>query len=312
MHSINFYVWEFLAARGFKKIYAHCPDAVKMRQAIKDNSKFFDTLDPRSIITPVENAPFDGEWIRPKSGQARVTVLYLHGGYFLMGNPESFRSFLTYFAARANVNILAVDYPLAPEYPYPHAIETTHKAYQWLLNKGTNPEEIVLAGDSAGGGLTLSLLQSIRAHGEPMPASAICLCPFLNQNIDVNGLPEALKNDKFLSAPVAELAIKCYVNGSDKLDPMVSPMYADLTGFPPIFLQTGTGDALYEQAEEFSKRAKHQNCKLTFDVWDDMPHDWQVIMGSNVKESREAIDNICTFLNSTTSHVKQKAQTAQY
>lgn len=309
MHSISFYVWKFLAARGLQNTYRHHKDISAMRRSIDNNSKLFIRLDPKASISKIDHGSLKGDWIKPVSMRSEIIILYLHGGSFIMGKPENFRTFLTYLCPRVKAEILALDYPLAPEYPFPAGLENAHEAYKWILKSGYDPGKIVIAGDSAGGGLALSLAQRIRDSKEPMPASIVCLNPWLDLDLDYSKLNDALKKDKFLSAPVAELSIKCYVKDEKRNNPLISPLYADLTGFPPIFLQTGTKDTLVDQARDFEERAKKQNAVITLDIWDGMPHDWQVIMVSNVKESREAIDNICTFINSTTAYSKKNKTT---
>jgi acetyl esterase/lipase len=211
-----------------------------------------------------------------------------------------YRGFLSYLTKTANVNIVSVDYRLTPENHYPAALDDVYTTYKWFIETGVDLNRLVIAGYSAGGNLVVGLLQKIRDNHLPMPVSAVLICPWLDLSDNAIISEQAAKYDKIIPL---EYIIRCkdeYAPGEDRKHPLISPINADTKGFPPLYIQTGTGDTLSPQALEFENRARQQGVDVVCDVWKDMPHDWQVLLTPLVKESRDAIKDIATYINEST------------
>lgn len=250
---------------------------------------------PKVSYQTIENAPIKGEWVVPKEGPTETTILFLHGGGHVMGTLFGYREFLSYFALQARARILSLDYRLSPEHPFPASSEDAFTAYRWLLDNKVDPAHLVVSGDSAGGGLTLALLQLIRKEQLPQPAAAICLCPWVDLSEEAPYDKEVLNRDKMLDLQSGEKFRGMYAGNNDLHNPLISPIYADLTGLAPIFIQVGTNDSLITQNLKFEKLARQQNADVTLDVWDDMPHDWQVFL-IRTAEAKAAIAKVCDFI----------------
>jgi acetyl esterase/lipase len=237
------------------------------------------------------------EWqIVPGAVQDRV-LLYFHGGGWVMGSAYGFRSLTVALGKVTQMRVLSVNYRLAPEHPYPAALEDCTNAYQWLLRQGFNPLNIIIAGDSAGGQLTLTTILNLRDKGTPFPKGAVCLSPCTSlDTIDLerqhrsHGETDPILGDigTFWWVP-AYLGIE---NPVDPKNPLVSPLYGDLQGFPPLLVQATPPEILFETARQFVERAKASGVDATLETWEGMIHVWQLFGLGLFPEAQEAIDRI--------------------
>jgi acetyl esterase/lipase len=172
---------------------------------------------------------------------------------------------------------LGVDYRLAPEHSFPAAVEDATAAYRWIISTGVNPTSVVIAGDSAGGGLTLATLIALRDAADPLPAAAICMSPW----VDLECLGETLAQQ--------------YLGDADPRTPLAAPLYADLEGLPPILIQVGSAETLLDDATRIAKRAKAAGVEVSLDIWEDMIHGWQ-IFAPFLPEGQQALESIGTFI----------------
>ena len=249
---------------------------------------------------PVSVSGVPAEWIAaPGAVQDRV-ILYLHGGGYVIGSINTHRAMIARIARASNARALAIDYRLAPEHPFPAAVDDATAAYKWLLAEGYEPGKIVIAGDSAGGGLTLAALVALRDSGVPMPAGAVPISPWT----DLEGTGEsvrsrAAKDPMVTQSNLAESA-KQYYGAHDPKDPLVSPLHANFRGLPPMLIHVGDAEILLDDATRVAERAKQAGVDVELEVWDDMIHVWHVF-AKLLPEGQQAIDKIGKFVIARTS-----------
>jgi acetyl esterase/lipase len=230
-------------------------------------------------------------WVAPKSGVQSKVLLCAHGGGYVLGSMYSHRKLFGHFAARVGCRALIVNYRRAPEYPHPQPVNDMADAYRWLLECGAvaGPQDVAFLGDSAGGALAITTMLLARARGLPMPAAAVALAPYL----DMEALGESYdRNAAFdmLGSRQGNLRFISVFLGAqgDPRDPLANPLFADLTGLPPIFLQVGGHDVLADDSVRFHARAKAAGIYTTLDIAPEMPHVFQFLAG-NVPQADEAI-----------------------
>ena len=237
-------------------------------------------------IAPVANQKFKGSWFVPKKLDGDVTVLYFHGGGYSF-YPKSYASFIALIALAAKSTIFALDYSLAPEQQFPTQLGEALQAYRWLLEAGDDPQRIVVAGDSAGGNLVLGLLQVLRDLKFPMPALAVALSPPTDFAVDPAGIvcnPEC----DWIEADMLTRWADWFCDPDQRWNPLVSPVRADWHGLPPIYIQAGRAEILYESIEAFADRARSGGADVVLESWQDMNHDFQMF-GKHVPQSAEAL-----------------------
>lgn len=241
------------------------------------------------------------EWIGAPNAAADRVILYLHGGGYVMGSIETHRELMARVSKAALARCLALDYRLAPENPFPAAVNDATAAYRWLLGQGIKPGRIVIAGDSAGGGLTLATLIALRDLGLQTPAAGVCLSPWT----DLEGTGESMRTraaqDPIVSREMIVTLAKLYVGeNGDMHDPLAAPLYADFTDLPPLFIQVGDAETLLDDATRIAERAEEGGVDVTLQIWEEMPHVWQWF-APILPEGQEAIDKIGEFVLKHTS-----------
>ena len=249
---------------------------------------------------PVNAGGVPAEWIAaPGAVQDRV-ILYLHGGGYVIGSINTHRAMIARIARASNARALAIDYRLAPEHPFPAAVDDATAAYKWLLAEGYEPRKIVIAGDSAGGGLTLAALVALRDSGVPMPAGAVPISPWT----DLEGTGESVRSraakDPMVTQSNLSESAKQYYGAHDPKNPLVSPLHANFRGLPPMLIHVGDAEILLDDATRVAERAKLAGVKVELEVWDDMIHVWHVF-AKLLPEGQQAIDKIGKFVIARTS-----------
>lgn len=227
--------------------------------------------------------------MRLKSGAKNITVLYLHGGGYAYYS-KSHENLIALVTLAAKSNTFALDYRLIPEHPFPAQLEDALGAYRWLLDTGTKPEKLVIMGDSAGGNLTLALLLTLRDSKLPLPALGICIAPWT----DVENSGKSLKENERYDWVEKRMTLQWadwLCQGSDPSNPILSPINADLRGLPPIYIQAGDAEILYDMIKSFADKAQAQAANVRLDVWRFMNHDFQAF-GDILSESKEALKRI--------------------
>ncbi|MEV5955798.1 alpha/beta hydrolase [Streptomyces sp. NPDC051987] len=229
----------------------------------------------------------------PKAG----TILYCHGGSYVVGSPQTAMSLTGNLVTRTGFRAFSLDYRLAPEHPFPAAIEDTLSAYRALLDSGEDPSAIAFAGDSAGGGLTVTTCLAARDAGLPMPAAIVAFSPGLDMTRTGESMDTKAGIDPFFTRESLEHTGTMYLAGQDPYQPLLSPAtLADLTGFPPMLLQAGTNEILLDDSTRMATRAREAGVDVILDVTADVPHVFQAFAGI-LDEADEALDRAALFLS---------------
>jgi acetyl esterase/lipase len=266
-------------------------DAEQIRKPLNRVALLSPTTSRTELVTVAGMA---AEWQLPADLEPRRVVLYLHGGGYVSGSPRTHRAITARLAQLAPARVLVIDYRLAPESPYPAALEDAWAAYWWLLTNGTPAHQIVLAGDSAGGGLTVALLLALRDAHVPLPAAAVCLSPWL----DLALTGQSVNNDRgadYLNRSVLATSADMYLAGIDPQTPLASPLYADLHGLPPMLLQAGTAELLLDDSIRFAARAHAAEIDLQLETWPEMIHVWHFTFLIQPK-ARAAMRRVAHFI----------------
>jgi monoterpene epsilon-lactone hydrolase len=241
-----------------------------------------------------------GDWLTMPGADAARVVLYIHGGAFVLCSPRGYRPLGSRIAKAMRARTFLVDYRLAPEHPFPAAIQDSADAYRGILAQGVAPSSIVIAGDSAGGNLVIATLLSLRDSAVPLPAAGVCISPW----VDLECVGESMKSKADVDplctydSMIAEAAL--YLNGHSARDPLASPIHADLRGLPPLLIQVGTEETLLDDSTRLARRAEESGVTVRLEVFDGMPHVWHAF-ASYLPEGQEAIDKIGQFVDSRTA-----------
>jgi len=239
------------------------------------------------------------EWIAAPGASEDRVLFYLHGGGYVIGSMRTHREMLSRMSRVSGARVLGLEYRMAPENPFPIAVEDSVAGYRWLLSKGTDPKKIVIGGDSAGGGLTVAALVALRYLGEPMPAAGVCLSPW----VDLEGTGESMTTkaevDPIVQRDLLQFMTNMYMGNRDPRTPLASPLYADLHGLPPLLIQVGTSETLLDDSTRLAERAKAAGVDVTLEVWDDMIHVWQ-LFAPVLPEGQQAIERIGEFIREHT------------
>lgn len=235
-----------------------------------------------------------GEWLTPENAVAGRVILYVHGGAFVAQSPDLHVTMVAPWCRELRSQALMVDYGLAPEHPYPAAIDDVHAAYRWLMSEGWNPKEIVLAGDSAGGNLALALLHRLKGAGEPLPVCAVLLSPLVDFTLSGASIVRESRRD-----PMFTLAFACAIRGQYApperfLDPTVSPLFGDFQGLPPLLFQVGSTEMLLDDSTRAAARAHAAGVQVELEIWHRLPHVFQAL--PMLPEARQAAKRIVDFI----------------
>ncbi|MCO5996930.1 alpha/beta hydrolase [Actinoallomurus rhizosphaericola] len=234
--------------------------------------------------------------VEPSDGPRAGTILYFHGGGWVFGSPETALSLTGHLVAKTGFGAYSVDYRLAPEHPFPAAIEDTLSAYRALLDSGADPSAIAFAGDSAGGGLAVTTCLAARDAGLPLPAALVAFSPGLDATRTGESMNTKEGIDPIFTRAAVEHTGAMYLAGADPHQPLLSPaVLADLTGFPPILIQVGTNEILLDDSTRLAARAREAGVDVILDVTADVPHVFQSFAGL-LDEADEALDRAALFL----------------
>lgn len=235
-------------------------------------------------------------WNDPAGAAMDRVVLYLHGGGYVGGSPATHRRLVGHLARATGCRALSLDYRLAPEHPHPAAVTDATNAYRWLLVQGFTPDHIAISGDSAGGGLTLATLLSIKENGLPQPAAAVPLSPWT----DMEGLGESMqsnaKNDMLIQRDALQATAAQFLGeGTHPRDPLAAPLHGDYRGLAPIYIQVGGDETLLDDSTRVAERARAAGCEVKLDVFPEMQHVFQASVG-NIPEATDAVQRIGQYL----------------
>lgn len=264
------------------------------RQGFKD--LFNSPPHPTATFEAVDANGVPADWIlTPNSAQDRV-ILYLHGGGFVMGSRETYRRMASELAEAAAAKVLLIDYRLAPEHPYPAAIEDGVTAYQWLVNEyGLNATQIALAGDSAGGNLVLQILLSLRETQQALPCAAFVISPYVDLAATGETIQTKAEADIMVDAKLLETLPQMYLPNGNVQDPKVSPIYADLSKLPPLLIHVGTAEILLDDSLVLARRAALADVAVELKVFPGMIHAFH-LFAAMLGEAQCAISEAGVFL----------------
>jgi epsilon-lactone hydrolase len=223
------------------------------------------------------------------------TLMYLHGGAFVVGSPHDYRSLSAELGRAVASRAVSPDYRLAPEHPFPAAVEDALAAYRALLEEGRAPGTIVVAGDSAGGGLVVSMLVAARDQGLPMPAAALAISPWADLACQGRTMQTKAADDPALKRAGLLAMAELYLGSTSAQAPLASPLFANLTGLPPLLIQVGGAEILLDDAVRLAARAGEAGVRVQLSVWPDMPHVWH-FFSFMLAEGRQAIAEAANFL----------------
>ena len=284
------------------------PSIEEMRAGIEMIVSVF-PVSPQVRLEPVQAGGVAAEWIVAPDTEADRVILYLHGGGYVIGSINTHRELASRLSQAARARVLIIDYRLAPEHPHPAAVEDAVSAYRWLLANGCDPSRIAIAGDSAGGGLTVATLVALRDAGLPLPAAGACLSPW----VDLEGTGESMTSkaaeDPIVQADPLRRMAQMYLGGLEARTPLASPLYANLAGLPPLLVQVGTAETLLDDSTRLTERARAVGVDVTLEPWKDMIHVWH-IFATMLPEGRQAIDRIGQFVQERTGEGERRESRA--
>jgi len=245
--------------------------------------------------TPVNAGGVPAEWIAASGAVDDRVILYLHGGGYVMGSIATHREMAARLSKAARARALVIDYRLAPEHPFPAAVDDAVAAYRWLLSQNMKPFRIVVAGDSAGGGLTLATLVALRDAKAPLPAAGVCISPWTDMEGTGDSMVTRAKADPVVQKQGLLGMAQLYLGGKDPKSPLAAPLYANLEGLPPLLIQVGDAETLLDDATRVAEKAKRAGVTVDLEVWPEMPHVWH-LFAPFLPEGQQAIDKIGQYV----------------
>lgn len=243
-------------------------------------------------VTGIQNR--QAEWLIPSGASNDKVILYMVGGGYVSGSCQDHRAMVAKITRGSGVRTLLFDHRLAPEDPYPAALEDAVAAYRWLLTQGVAPSSIIIVGDSAGGGLVLATLLALRDQGIPLPAAAVALSPWTD--LALTGDSYRTKLNASIDPPgMSVVCSKYYVGEHDPRLPWISPLYGDLHGLPPLFICVGANETMLDDSTRFAEKAEAAGVNVTLRVWDGMVHCFP-LMAPLFPEATQALNEICAYI----------------
>jgi acetyl esterase/lipase len=275
--------------------YSWAQGTVQEQRSRQEKSTRFFKIPKGVHCQPFRINDITAEWISCSDAKDGV-ILYLHGGAYSLGSINIHREYLSRLALTTRQTVLAINYRLAPEHPFPAAVEDSLISYRWLLSQGTNPSRIVIAGDSAGGGLALSTLVSLRDAGDLLPACAVCISPWVDLTSSVKSANSRINIDPILNFKLLEMYAKYYAGDLQRNIPLISPVFADLKGLPPLLIHVGTNEILLDQATQILENARIAGVNVTLKTWEGMFHVFQLL--AFLPETQYSLDHINQYIGS--------------
>ncbi|MBD3214259.1 MAG: alpha/beta hydrolase fold domain-containing protein [Candidatus Lokiarchaeota archaeon] len=274
---------------------------IEIHNRVRESRESLDSLAalvdlPSEItLTHIEINGMNAVWIDSPEADSQKVILYLHGGGYIEGSLSSHQDLAMRIGKASKARILLIDYRLAPENPFPAALNDAVSAYEWLIEKqGIPSSQVIIAGDSAGGGLTIATLLRLKELAKALPSAAICLSPWTDLAMEGDSIKANSNQDKFLKLYDLLFMASLYIQDKYPKNPLISPLYGDLSGLPPLFIQVGSLEILLDDAARLAKKAEKAGVDVKLDVWDDMIHVFQAF-ADWAPEGEEAIKKIGQF-----------------
>ncbi|MBL4739635.1 MAG: alpha/beta hydrolase [Sneathiella sp.] len=290
------YLANFIVRRRFK---SKSPEGTSVEQA-----RFgLDSISARKFkkpkrlsISSVAEPGVPGEWLRFAGCEEGKVCLYFHGGGYFWGTPEKYRSLTARLAKEFGGPVFVPDYSLAPEAPYPAAVDDALKAYQYILETGVPSGKIAIAGDSAGGGLALALVLAIKREGLLLPGVVTLISPWTDLTCSGESMSFNSRKDPLFQPSMLMWNSRYYVGDNDKSNPYISPLFGDLTGLPPILFQVGSTEVLLDDSRRAHQKISEQGGSSKLDIWPKVMHVWH-LAADFIPEGRRAIKQMASFMN---------------
>ncbi len=242
-------------------------------------------------VEPITAGGVPCDWVSAPDTATDKIILCLHGGGYTMGSSQSVHRIASLLSTASGCRALVIDYRLAPEHPFPAAIEDVTAAYRWLLDQGILPHHIVIVGVSSGGGLTLATLVTLRDAGVALPASAVLLSPWTDLAGTGESMTTRAEADPMVTPDMNRYHAALYSGEMDLRHPLISPLYADLSGLPPLLIHVGSDEIMLDDSIRVAERAKAVGVEVTLDVWEGMWHVWHAF-AAQLPEGQQALDQV--------------------
>ena len=265
----------------------------EQRLRMEKNMSF--TKIPASV--QIRDAGIDGisaQWIEQSDTSNQGVLLYLHGGAYCLGSVRIHSDLIARLVCATKSRVLALDYRLAPEYPYPAALNDVLQAYRWLIAQGNDPSNIVIAGDSAGGGLAIAAILALREVKENLPGAAICISPWVDFTLSGKSMRNRASDDPLLTSEALAIYTKAYFGGKNVDLKSMSPLFENLHGLPPLLIQVGSDEILLDDAVRLAENARSYGVEVTLQIYDGLFHVFHMV--SVLPETRDALQQISDFL----------------
>jgi acetyl esterase/lipase len=266
-----------------------------LRRKAAKAGRMFGKLPAHFEVTPVKIGDLSAEWMVPAQGSKERVILYFHGGGYVLGSSQGHRPFVAKFVKGSGIGALVVDYRLAPEHPFPAALDDAVAAYRWLLAEGLSPSNIVVAGDSAGGGLALATLLALRDQGVALPAGAVALSPWTDLKCTGPSLTTNRDVDTLTWLESWAVFSEYYVGDSDPERPWISPLYGELHGLPPLLIFVGGDELLRDDSTRFAEKARQAGVDVTLRIGEGMFHCYPAC-APLFPEATQAMAEACAFI----------------
>ena len=271
------------------------------------NSKMLGEVSKNITVEKINMEGIQAEWLIPFSSSTRSekVILYLHGGGYVTGSIEDHRMMCGLLANATGAKVLLPEYRLAPEHPFPAALDDALKVYQWLLDQGYSSANMIIAGDSAGGGLSIATVLALKEKSGSLPAAVVCLSPWTDLALTGQSHTTKAKAEAILNKDVLHEWALCYTDESNLTNPLVSPVHGEFHGFPPLLIQVGSEEILLDDSTLLVEKAKSAGVHVTLKIWDGMWHVWQAL-GDLIPENKKTFEEIGQFVQRQFGRIEKK------
>jgi acetyl esterase/lipase len=255
---------------------------------------------PDAKVAKVDAGGMPSEWVAAPGCDPDRAVLYLHGGGYVIGSLNTHRRLAYDISAACGARVLLIDYRLAPEHPFPAAVDDATTAWRWLLQQGLKPSRLAIAGDSAGGGLTIATLVNLRDQKLPLPACAVAISPWVDLEVVGSSMTSRAAQDPMVQKPGIQFMASLYLNGKDAKSPLAAPLHADVKGLPPVLVQVGSAETLLDDAMRIAEKLHTAGVEVKLSVWPNQVHVFP-FFAPILSEGRDGCIEIGTYIRSKVS-----------
>jgi acetyl esterase/lipase len=290
--NIRHTFWRFFLRRTFKNKFM---SIAENRVYSLNQARRMQQIPQGVEVKRFEADGIPAAWVIPPDAGRDKVILHLHGGGYVLGGIESSQAMCILMAQILKMKVALPEYRLAPEHPFPAAVEDAVKVYRWLLTQGYEAKNIILSGDSAGGGLSLAAAMSLRDAGMSLPGAVVCMSPWADLTFKGKSYITKEKAEPILREDVLRMWAAAYSGGENPSHPLISPVYGNFRAFPPLLIQVGGDEILLDDSVMLAEKAKSDGANVTLKVWDGMWHVWQALAGL-IPESQQAFEQMGDFL----------------